>query len=204
MERDTREQILTVAESVFAEKGFDGARVKDIAARVGVTHAVIHYHFNTKGDLYRAVADRMVGELLDMATSIPQEPLDPGPKLERFFCSFFDFAARHPHFARLANLETGDEGERYLLALVREQLAPQYQRARGFILRGVAAGVFRPVDPEHLLTAIYGMIVSYFGDSPFIAAITGGEGLLTEAALEQRRAELMRMILRTVLVNPPA
>ncbi len=204
MERDTHEQILYAAEKVFAEKGFDGARVKDIAARVGVTHAVVHYHFRTKRDLYRAVVDRMVGELVDLATSIPREPIDPGPKLERFFYGFFDFAVRHPSFARLANLETGQGDQHYLLDLVREHLAPWYAKARRFIVAGIAAGVFRPVDPEQLLTAIYGMIVSYVSDNPFIEAIVGEEGLLEDAMLERRRDELMQMILRIVLVNPPA
>jgi TetR/AcrR family transcriptional regulator len=204
MERDTREQILSAAEAEFAEKGFDGARVKEIAGRVGVTHAVVHYHFHTKRDLYRAVVDRMVGELVDLATSIPREPYDPGPKLERFFYGFFDFAVRHPSFARLANLETGGRDERYLLDLVSEHLAPQYAKARGFVNAGITAGVFRPVDPEQLLTAIYGMIVSYVSDNPFIEAMVGEEGLLEDAMLERRRDVLMQMILRIVLVNPPA
>jgi AcrR family transcriptional regulator len=203
MERDTRESILCAAEAAFAEKGYDGARVKDIAGRVGVTHAVIHYHFHTKRDLYRAVVDRMVGELVELATSIPREPYDPRPKLERFFYGFFDFAVRHPSFARLANLETGGSGERYLLELVRDHLAPQYALARAFVLTGIQAGVFRPVDPEQLLTAIYGMIVSYVSDNPFIEAMVGEEGLLEEPMLERRRDELMQMILRIVLVHPP-
>ena len=204
MERDTHEQILHAAEQVFAEKGFAGARVKDIASRVGVTHAVIHYHFSTKRDLYRAVVDRMVFELVDLATSIPREPFEPGPKLERFFYGFFDFAVRHPSFARLANLETGKGDQHYLLDLVREHLAPQYAKARGFVLAGIQAGVFRPVDPEQLLTAIYGMIVSYVSDNPFIEAIVCEEGLLEDAMLERRRDVLMKMIMRIVLVNPPA
>ena len=204
MERDTRELILSAAEAVFADKGFDGARVKDIASQVGVTHAVIHYHFHTKRDLYQAVVDRMVGELVELATSIPREPYDPRLKLERFFYGFFDFAARHPSFARLVNLETGHGDQHYLLDLVREHLAPQYAKARGFVSAGITAGVFRQVDPEQLLTAIYGMIVSYFSDNPFIEAILGEEGLLEEAVLEHRRDVLMQMILRILLVNPPA
>jgi TetR/AcrR family transcriptional regulator len=204
MERDTREQILSAAEDVFAEKGFGGARVKDIAGRVGVTHAVVHYHFRTKRDLYRAVVDRMVGELVELATSIPREPYEPTPKLERFFYGFFDFAVRHPSFARLANLETGGGDEHYLIDRVREHLAPQYALARGFVRNGIAAGVFRPMDPEQILTAIYGMIVSYVTDNPFIEAMVGEEGLLEETRLERRRDELMQMILRIVLVNPPA
>jgi hypothetical protein len=48
------------------------------------------------------------------------------------------------------------------------------------------------------------MIVSYVSDNPFIEAMVGEEGLLEDAMLERRRDVLMQMILRIVLVNPPA
>ncbi len=201
MERDTAEEILCSAEAVFAEYGYGGARIKEIAGRVGVTNAVVHYYFRTKEELYRAVLHRMVAELADLAARIAPEPLEPVPKLRRFFYGFFDFAARHPQFARLWNLEMGHSDQEFFLDLVREHLAPLYQRARGFLQHGVELGVFRPLDPGHLLTAIYGMIVSYFSDSPFLQAMLGEEVMEGEM-IARRRDELMEMILRIVLVDP--
>lgn len=47
----TKEKILKVSEQVFAEKGFDGARVDEIARKAGVNKALIYYYFDGKDDL---------------------------------------------------------------------------------------------------------------------------------------------------------
>jgi TetR/AcrR family transcriptional regulator len=51
----TRQRILTVAEKLFAEKGFDGARVDDIAATAKVNKALIYYYFESKQDILNAL-----------------------------------------------------------------------------------------------------------------------------------------------------
>lgn len=203
MQRDARERILHAAESVFAERGYGGARIRDIAEGAGVTNALVHYWFHTKEDLLRAVMDRMVAEVVDLVAGIAPEPIEPVEKLRRFFYGFFDFAARHPHFARLANLETGHGDDTFFQSQVEGRFRPLYLRARAFIEEGIQAGLFRPVPPEHLLTAIYGMIVSWFSDSPFLAALLGEE-VMDRSVILRRREELMAMIFRMVLVDPEA
>lgn len=61
---DTRETILTVAEALFAEGGYDGTSIRDIGQRAHVQAAVIGYHFGTKAELFDAVVERR-GALLN-------------------------------------------------------------------------------------------------------------------------------------------
>jgi AraC-like DNA-binding protein len=49
------ERILDAAEQLFAEFGYHGVTLKDVAARIGVSSTLIHYHFNGKESLYEAV-----------------------------------------------------------------------------------------------------------------------------------------------------
>ncbi|MBQ6953569.1 MAG: TetR/AcrR family transcriptional regulator, partial [Bacteroidales bacterium] len=53
-----REDVLVAAEEVFLKKGLEGARTAEIAQKAGVTHAVLHYWFNTKEDLFNVVLQR--------------------------------------------------------------------------------------------------------------------------------------------------
>jgi len=200
-QKETRERVLDSAESVFAEAGFGGARIKEISRRAGVTSAMVHYYFQTKEELYRAVLDRMVADLVHLVSTIAPAPIDPVPKLKRFFYGFFDYAARHRNFARLTSMEMGHDNIEYALELFARHFKPLYALAKGFLQKGIKQGAFQPIDPDHLLSAIYGMTISYFSDSPFIEVLSGRK-VGSQATVAQRRDLLMAMILRIVLRDP--
>jgi AcrR family transcriptional regulator len=61
-----REQLITIARGLFAEKGFDGTSVEEIAARAKVSKPVVYEHFGGKEGLYAVVVDREVRALLDI------------------------------------------------------------------------------------------------------------------------------------------
>jgi AcrR family transcriptional regulator len=63
---ERREQLIDVARGLFAERGFDGASVEEIAARSEVSKPVVYEHFGGKEGLYAVVVDREVRQLLDM------------------------------------------------------------------------------------------------------------------------------------------
>jgi AcrR family transcriptional regulator len=64
--RGTRERILDAAEHLFAEHGFDGVSMRAIAAEARAQLALIHYHFGSKEDLYRAVWDRRYDQTAEL------------------------------------------------------------------------------------------------------------------------------------------
>jgi AcrR family transcriptional regulator len=67
--KERREQLLDVGRQLFAERGFDGTSVEEIAARAGVSKPVVYEHFGGKEGLYAVVVDREVGQLLDTVTN---------------------------------------------------------------------------------------------------------------------------------------
>src|SRR5687768_4689972 len=63
---ERREQLITIARGVFAERGYDGAAIEEVAARAGVSKPVVYEHFGGKEGLYAVVVDRDVTLLLAM------------------------------------------------------------------------------------------------------------------------------------------
>ena len=57
MEENKEKTILLAAEQEFLEKGFEGARTVSIAQKAGVTHAMLHYYFRTKEQLFKKILD---------------------------------------------------------------------------------------------------------------------------------------------------
>ena len=99
---ERREQLIEIARTVFAEKGFDGASVEEIAARAEVSKPVLYEHFGGKEGVYAVVVDREVRQLLTMM----REALTSGsPRL------LLEQAA----FALLDYIEQSSEGFRILV-----------------------------------------------------------------------------------------
>ena len=67
--KERREQLLDVGRSLFAERGYDGTAVEEIALRAGVSKPVVYEHFGGKEGLYAVVVDREVQRLLDTFTN---------------------------------------------------------------------------------------------------------------------------------------
>jgi AcrR family transcriptional regulator len=66
---ERREQLLEIARALFAERGFEGASIEEIATRAGVSKPIVYEHFGGKEGLYAVVVDREVRTLLSMMRS---------------------------------------------------------------------------------------------------------------------------------------
>ena len=76
----TRAEILEVATAEFAERGYSGARVDEIAERTRTTKRMIYYYFGGKEQLYIAVLERAYSQLRDAEQTLDVDHLDPLPQ----------------------------------------------------------------------------------------------------------------------------
>jgi AcrR family transcriptional regulator len=78
--KERREQLLGIGRRLFAERGFEGTSIEEIAAQAGVSKPVVYEHFGGKEGLYAVVVDREVERLLAMVTGL----LDGGHTRAKF------------------------------------------------------------------------------------------------------------------------
>src|SRR5258708_23007248 len=112
-----KEEILDVATSLFAERGYDGASMNDVAERVGMRKASLFYHFATKDALYEAVLNRLIERL---ATPLAAVYASEGSFVERLDTATDALASaisHSPFTARLLVREAMDWG-----CVIRDQL----------------------------------------------------------------------------------
>ena len=91
--QDTRSSILDAARNAFAEKGYDKASIRAIAAEAGVDPALVHHYFGTKDKLFLATMDAPFdpGELIPQALRGPRD--QAGERLVRLVLSIWDSPA---------------------------------------------------------------------------------------------------------------
>jgi len=95
-----REQLIGVARGLFAERGFDGSSIEEVASRAAVSKPVVYEHFGGKEGLYAVVVDREVTLLLSMM----REALTAGTSrelLEQAAVALLDYIERHPDGFRI-------------------------------------------------------------------------------------------------------
>ena len=92
---ERREQLLSIARRLFAERGFDGTSIEEVAARAEVSKPVVYEHFGGKEGLYAVVVDREVRSLLDMMTRALTAG-HPRVLLEQAALALLDYIEQNP------------------------------------------------------------------------------------------------------------
>lgn len=105
--QETRCAILGAALSEFADKGFDAASVRSIADRIGLQHPLITYHFRTKDDLWRAVAENVFSRIREEwdARLSGSGSMTAGERLRLVYQTLFRFTVEYPEFHRFMRQE---------------------------------------------------------------------------------------------------
>jgi AcrR family transcriptional regulator len=195
----TRRNIMDVATREFADKGFGGARVDEIAARTKTSKRMIYYYFGGKEGLYIAVLEeayrniRSIEATLDLAHKLPEEAL-------RTLVAFtFDYQNAHPEFVRLVMNENILNGIYVARSKTIQRLNTAVIGALGELLaRGQRAGTFRRnLDPTDLHMSISALCFFNVANRPTFSTIFKRD-MSSPKALAARRAQVVDTIVRYV------
>ena len=165
-----RARILRGAEKLFADKGFYGASIRDVALEVGIATASLLHHFSTKERLYGAVLERIAADLTAAMTSAVEGRGDHATRLRRLLKMFVGWAIEEAGRARLLLRELLDNTAR-LEGEPRLYLADLVERIAEFIRDGQRHHAFRDVDPELFVVHMAGSVSYYVVARPTLSRI---------------------------------
>ncbi|BEL12107.1 TetR/AcrR family transcriptional regulator [Actinoplanes sichuanensis] len=140
----TRTELLDVATDEFADRGYSGARVDEIAARTRTTKRMIYYYFGGKEQLYLAVLERAYAEIRAAERTADVGHLDPVAAVRRLAEVTFDHHEAHPAFIKLVGVENAQQAKHmnHVARLV-DLNSSAVDLLREVLERGHAEGLFR-------------------------------------------------------------
>jgi AcrR family transcriptional regulator len=191
----TQGEILDVATKEFAEHGYSGARVDEIAERTRTTKRMLYYYFGSKEGLFVAVLERAYAAIREAERKVDVEHLDPVAAIRALAELTFDHHEAHPDFIRLVSIENIHRGE-HMGESLQAINAPAVERIERILTAGRAAGVFRrDVDAVdlHMLISSYCVFR--------VANRHTWQALFNRDLLEAGRRERYRTMLGDVVVE---
>ena len=196
----TAERILDAAETLFAEHGFAGTAIRDIAARVGLNPASLYNHFPGKQELYEAVLDRGLQPVFEMLAGLTESDWSPARDDQAVDMIVEHFAAR-PGVARLLHHEALAGGDN-IARLAGRWIGPIYQQGIDALRRSPVLEGWTSEDLPLLVMALHNLILGYFSMAPLHEKLLGVDPLSPQA-LERQKDFLKRVTRRLVTGATP-
>jgi TetR/AcrR family transcriptional regulator len=154
--RSRREEILDEATQLFAERGYEGTSMADLAERVGLRKASLFHHFASKEVLYAAVLARLIERVGQTVAAGTMAPGTFEERLDSIANAITGVLCEQPYAARLLIREVMDWGP-----VARDQLADQIlmvlSAAEAFVRAGQEEGAFANMDPRHVVITLVGV-----------------------------------------------
>jgi TetR/AcrR family transcriptional regulator len=196
-EKNTEQQILNAAKTVFLKKGFDGARMQEIADEAGMNKALLHYYFRSKDKLFDAIFQEAFQQFLPQIseTMISEKPFIE--KIWFFIDSYIELMLNNPHLPIFILNEINRNPGRLVNIIKGFGIRPEIFLLQ--IEKEMDAGNIHPVDPRHLLVNMLSMCIFPFAGRPMVQAMLfGNDAAEYQKFLIQRKTEVTLFIMNAL------
>ena len=199
----TEQRILEAAEKEFMHKGFNAARTTSIAEAAGVTHAMLHYYFRSKENLF----DKVIKDKLTLIRHLMLGSLEASGKslferIKETISRHIDFLAANPELPRFIISEVYSQPKRLAVALsvLQDSARNVIQSLQSEIDSAAARGLCRQVSAGMLILDIVSLNIFSFVVAPVV------DPIVTEAFgnnydfLQARKKENIETIMRKLKI----
>jgi TetR/AcrR family transcriptional regulator len=206
-----REAILNAAEEVFAEHGFDGARIDTIAEKAGYNKSLIFHYYDDKLGLYTAVLKRVEQQSNELqartlAPLMADESLTSDPNKFRTFLGaivrlIFDVMVENPRMVRMLAWENA-EGWQTTKKIASQFNTDDEKQFIRLLRKAQDAGIMHPGINRNIVFFIaFSSCLSYLTFIPRLAIVSNDEDLSSPEALARAREMIVEFIIHGIMAD---
>lgn len=194
----TEEKIVEAAREIFAQKGFAGARMQEIADRAGINKGLLHYYFKSKEALFKAIFREAFTQFSQVLRDILAGEAPVLEKIERIVDVYMEMGCKNPTLPGFIVNELHTNTEQFVAEIMQSPVKPDPARLIMQLQLEAQTGKIRPVDPFNTVLNVLSMCVFPFIARPLIQQMVHLDEA-TYMELMRQRKEAVKVFIRTAL-----
>jgi TetR/AcrR family transcriptional regulator len=198
---NTETKILEAARDVFQQKGFDGARMQEIADAAHINKGLLHYYFKTKDALF----ERVFGYAFEVLTKRISDVLNADEplfvKIDQFCAAYIGMVARNSYLPRFVFNELSKNPNKFIVRFQRHHPMPEMRTFYDQVAHETAMGRIRHIDPRQLLVNMMSLAVFPFLAEPMIRMIHHMTQREFDTFVEARKTEVAVFIINAIRLD---
>lgn len=198
IDNTAEERILEAARGVFMDKGFDGARMQEIADLAGINKSLLHYYFRSKDKLFVAVFESAIGKLLPSLLQIFTRKGSLNDKIKDFYVVHLGFLLENPMLPRFIVNEMSRQPERLKTFFDRLKDVDIYLKFNKLIQESIKSGEIRAIEPVQLLINLISLSIFPVIAGSMIKGILNISEQEYEVILETRKTKAADFVIRAI------
>ncbi|MBR5784465.1 MAG: TetR/AcrR family transcriptional regulator [Bacteroidales bacterium] len=194
--KNKKQQILDAAEYEFLTNGYEATKTTQIAKRAGVTHAMLHYYYQSKENLFNKIFEDKIETLKAPIDALAQnKDIDLRDRIREIIELHFDFLKTHPdlpHFL-INEMRSNPQLIKILREKVGDTLRGTFATIQTEIDEYVAKDIMKPISAFDLFLDIVSLNVFTFISLPIFRHIAYNEEK-EQQLIENRKKEIIQTI----------
>lgn len=191
---NAEDRILSAAEEVFHEKGYDGARMQEIADKASINKGLLHYYFKSKDVLFDAIFSIALKRMVSNIHSILAMELPLEEKMEMIIDGYMNILLKNSALPRFVINELNKDADRFIAKHLNGNASSIFKSFDASVNKEIAAGSIRQINSKHLFMNMISMIIFPFVGRPMIQVIVGLENKEFQSLMQERREAIKSFI----------
>ena len=195
----TEEKILAAAREVFHKRGFEGARMQEIADQAGINKSLLHYYFRNKENLFTAVFSEAVSTMIGTISSIFMGPGQLEEKLEHFYDFHISFLQQNSYLPWFIINGLYERPEQIRKMMSGSDFHPE--RILGQVVENLKKEGFEVEDPLQMFANILSLSIFPVVAQPMLSHFFNLSEMEMEQFYEVRKKKLARFVINGITLR---
>lgn len=195
---NTEQKIIESAEDVFHQKGYDGARMQEIADKADINKGLLHYYFKTKDSLFETVLSIAFRKVLSHIESILLKEIPLEDKIDLIVDGYMNMLSRNTSLPRFVMNELSKNPDKFIAKHINNNMKKAFSVFEQDLQKEIKAHKIRPIDPRQLCINLVSLSIFPFMGKPILQVVIGVNNKEFQLLLQERREHIKSFIKQAI------